>query len=143
MFQSESPEPERSFWSLVARLIVWLRFPILLVWIGGTVLAVAHLPSAFESESDQLGSLLPRSSTALEVESKAIETFGLPLLSRTIVIAHQPGGFSPGGVAAAPPYLATVHRQRRPDAIGAVPLVDVRGLLAARRTATTLVVYLY
>jgi RND superfamily putative drug exporter len=136
-------KPERSFWTLTARLIVWLCFPILLAWIAGTVLATAHLPSAFESESDQLGSLLPRSSSALEVESKAIKTFGTPLLSRTIVIAHQPGGFSAAGIEAASRYIATTDQQEGGDAMRAVPLVDAPGLLAARRTATTLVVYLY
>jgi RND superfamily putative drug exporter len=136
-------QPERSFWSLTARLIVWLRFPILLAWIAATVLATVHLPSAFESESGELGSLLPRSSAALEVESKAIKTFGTPLLSRTIVIAHQPGGFSTAGITAATRYIATTDRQEGPGAIRAVPLVDAPGLLAARRTATTLVAYLY
>jgi RND superfamily putative drug exporter len=128
---------------LSARAIVWLRFPILLAWIAGAVLATAHLPSAFESESGELGSLLPRSSAALEVERKAIKTFGLPLLSRTIVIAHQPGGFSPEAVTAATRFIATTDRQEGASAIRAVPLVDAPGLLAAHRTATTLVVYLY
>jgi putative drug exporter of the RND superfamily len=112
-------------------------------WIAGTVLATAHLPSAFESESDQLGSLLPRSSAALEVEREAIQTFGTPLLSRTIVIAHQPGGFSAAGIGAASRYIATTDQGEGGGAMRAVPLVDAPGLLAARRTATTLVVYLY
>lgn len=142
---SPPPEgkPERSFWTLTARLVIWLRFPILLAWIAATVLATAHLPSAFDSESDQLGSLLPSSSTALEVESRAIKTFGTPLLSRTIVIAHQPGGFLAAGIEAASRFIATTDQQEGGDAIRAVPLVDAPGLLAARRTATTLVVYLY
>jgi hypothetical protein len=120
-----------------------LRFPILLAWIAGPVLATAHLPSALESESGELGSLLPRSSSALEVESKAIKTFGTPLLSRTIVIAHQAGGFSPAAITAATRYIATTDQQEGSSAIRAVPLIDAPGLLAARRTATTLVVYLY
>lgn len=128
---------------MTARLIVWLRFPILLAWIAGTALATAHLPSAFESESGELGSLLPRSSSALEVESKAIETFGLPLLSRTIVVAHRSAGFAPDELAAATRYIATTDREEGPGAIRAVPLVDTPGLLAARQSATTLLVYLY
>jgi RND superfamily putative drug exporter len=142
---SPSPEgtPKRSFWTLFASFVFGLRFPILVAWIAGTVLATAYLPSAFESESGELGSLLPRSSTALEVESRAIKTFGTPLLSRTIVIAHQPGGFSAAGILAASRYLANTDRQEGGGAIRAVPLVDAPGLLAARRTATTLVVYLY
>lgn len=135
--------PERTFWTLTARLIVWLRFPILLAWIAGTVLATAHLPSAFESESGELGSLLPRSSSALEVESKAIRTFGLPLLSRTIVVAHRSAGFSPDEVAAATRYIATTDQKKGSGAIRAVPLVDTPGLLAAHQSATTLLAYLY
>jgi RND superfamily putative drug exporter len=104
---------------------------------------VAHLPSAFDSESREIGGLLPRSSSALEVESKAIETFGLPLLSRTIVVAHRSSGFSAEQVAAATRYIARTDRDEGPDAIRAVPLVDTPGLLAARRSATTLLVYLY
>jgi RND superfamily putative drug exporter len=142
---SHPPEgkSERSFWAFTARLIVWLRFPILLAWIGGAVLATTHLPSAFESESGELGSLLPRSSSALEVESKAIKTFGLPLLSRTIVVAHRLAGFSPDEVAAATHYIATTDQEEGSGAIRAVPLIDTPGLLAAHRSATTLLAYLY
>ena len=68
---------------MVARLIVWLRFAILLAWIAAAALATAHLPSAFESESADAGSLLPHSSRAVEVEEKAIKTFGTPLISAT------------------------------------------------------------
>ncbi len=109
----------------------------------GTALAVTHLPSAFDSESSEIGGLLPRSSSALEVESRAIKTFGLPLLSRTIVVAHRSSGFSAGEVAAATRYIARTDRDEGPDAIRAVPLVDTPGLLAAHRSATTLLVYLY
>lgn len=104
---------------------------------------MTHLPSAFESESGELGSLLPRSSSALEVESKAIKTFGLPLLSRTIVVARRSSGFSPEDLAAATRYIAATDREEGAGAIRAVPLVDTPGLLAARQSATTLLVYLY
>jgi len=107
------------------------------------LLAIAHLPSAFESEANELGSILPRSSSALEVEEKAIKTFGLPLLSRTIVVAHQPGGFAPGALAAGTRYIAAIDQKEGKSAIRAVPLADVPGLLGGDRTATTLVTYLY
>jgi RND superfamily putative drug exporter len=126
-----------------ARLIVFLRFLILPAWIAGTVLAVSHLPSVFDSESGELGSLLPHSSKALEVERKAIDTFGLPLLSRTIVVARQPRGFAPGDVTAASRYIAATDQAEGPEAIRAVPLLDTPGLLAAQRSGTTLVTYLY
>jgi RND superfamily putative drug exporter len=138
-----SRENGRSFWARLARAFLWLRFPILAAWIAAVVLATAHLPSAFESEANELGSILPRSSKALEVEEKAIETFGLPLLSRTIVVAHQPGGFAPGALAAGARYIAAIDQEEGKGAIRAVPLADVPGLLGAYRTATTLVTYLF
>jgi hypothetical protein len=64
-------------------------------------MAISHLPSAFEAEASELGSLLPHSSEALEVEGQAIEKFGLPLLSRTMVVARQPRGFSAEQASAA------------------------------------------
>src|ERR1700679_2546658 len=92
---SRPSKPHRGFWARIGRAIVWLRFLIVAAWIAGVLLATMHLPSVFDSESGELGSLLPRSSAALEVERKAIHTFGLPLLSRTMVVARDPAGFSP------------------------------------------------
>jgi RND superfamily putative drug exporter len=138
------PSPAHgSRWSAgFVRAIVWLRFFVVPAWIAALALAAAHLPSAFESESSELGSLLPSDSQALEVERQSLDTFGLPLLSRTIVVVHQPGGFSPAQSAAAGRYIAAVDRQRGGD-VHAVPITDAPGLLAARRLGTTLVAYLY
>jgi putative drug exporter of the RND superfamily len=127
----------------LARLLIWLRYPLLLAWIAGAVLASARLPSIFSAESGELGSLLPRSSRALEVEERAIQTFGLPLLSRTIVVASQPGGFSSSQGVAAARYVAAVDRPEGQAELRAVPLLDAPGLLASRRLGTALVVYLF
>jgi RND superfamily putative drug exporter len=128
----------------IGRAIVWLRFLILPAWAAAAVLAIAQLPAVFDSESAELGSLLPRSSEALAVERRAIDEFGLPLLSRTLVVANQPGGFSLRQGAAASSYIATIDR--RPEGKGdfrAVPLLNAPGLLEGQRLGTTLVVYLY
>jgi RND superfamily putative drug exporter len=105
-------------------------------------MAVTHLPSAFEAEAGELGSLLPHSSEALEVEHKAIETFGLPLLSRTMVVARQPQGFSAAQTSAAARYIAVADRSKSPDAVKAVPIADTPGMLGGR-PAATIVAYLY
>ncbi|HXS33883.1 MAG TPA: MMPL family transporter [Solirubrobacterales bacterium] len=123
-------------------MIVWLRFLIMPAWIGATLMAVAHLPSAFEAEAGELGSLLPHSSEALEVEHKAIETFGFPLLSRTMVVARQPRGFSAAEASAAAHYIAAADRSETPNAVKAVPIADTPGMLGGR-PATTIVAYLY
>ena len=124
-------------------MIVWLRFLIVPAWIAATALAVIHLPSAFEAEAGELDSLLPRSSSALEVERKAIKTFGFPLLSRTMVVAREPSGFSPAQASSAADYIATADRSEGPHAVKAVPLTDAPGMLGAGGAATTIVTYLY
>jgi RND superfamily putative drug exporter len=130
-------------WRRGGRAVVWLRFLIVPAWIAATVIAVAHLPSAFEAEAGEIGSLLPHSSEALEVERKAIESFGLPLLSRTMVVARQPRGFSAAQASAAARYIAAGDRSKSPSAVKAVPLADTPGMLGRGSPATTIVAYLY
>src|SRR4051812_18852415 len=141
----KNSRPSRSglAWNRSGRAVVWLRFLIAPAWIAATIIAVVHLPSAFEAEASELGNLLPRSSSALEVERKALKTFGLPLLSRTMVVAREPGGFSAAQASAAADYIATADRSERPNAVKAVPLTDAPGMLGAGRAATTIVAYLY
>jgi putative drug exporter of the RND superfamily len=141
----KNPHPSRGGlkWNRAGRAIVWLRFLIVAAWIAAAAMAVSHLPSAFEAEAGELGSLLPHSSEALEVEEQAIETFGLPLLSRTMVVARQPRGFSAAEVSAAARYVAAADRSRGPHSVKAVPLVDARRILGSGSTGTTIVAYLY
>jgi RND superfamily putative drug exporter len=130
-------------WRALARTIVWLRFLILAAWIAGAILATVQLPSAFEAEGSDAESLVPHSSQAIEVEEKAVKTFGEPLISRTMVVAARPQGFSAAALSASGRYIAATDRKEGETAIRAVPLIDTPGLLAAQKSATTLVVYLY
>ena len=128
----------------LARFIVALRFLIVPAWIAGAVWVSFNQPSIFGSETSDLGSLLPRDSKAIEVEEEAIETFGVPVLSRTMVVAHEPGDFSLAQGTAAAHYISAVDK--RPAGQGhlrAVPLLDAPGLLESKRLGSTLVVYLY
>jgi RND superfamily putative drug exporter len=128
----------------LARLIVALRFLIVPAWIAAAVWASLSLPSIFGSEASELGSLLPRNSKAIEVEEEAIETFGLPVLSRTMVVAHEPANFSVEQGEAAARFIGRVDEAPDDEAkLRAVPLLDAPGLLESRRLGTTLVVYLY
>ena len=128
----------------LARLIVALRFILVPAWIAGAVWVSFNLPSIFGSEASDLGSLLPRNSEAIQVEEEAIEIFGVPVLSRTLVVAHQPGGFSLAQGKAAAHYISRVDEVPEGRALlRAVPLLDAPGLLESKRLGSTLVVYLY
>jgi RND superfamily putative drug exporter len=129
---------------LLARAIVFLRFLIVPAWVAATLLAAANLPSIFDVENTELGSLLPSSSQSLQVERRALDTFGVPLLSRTIAVATKESGFSPQDAAAAGKYIWAVDRRPwRKAKLRALPLTDVPGILQSRRLGTVLLCYLY
>lgn len=129
---------------MLARLIVALRYLIVPAWIAAAIWVSFNLPSIFGSEASELGSLLPRNSKAIEVEEEAIETFGLPVLSRTMVVAHEPDEFSRSQGEAAARFIRRVDEEpERTASLRAVPLLDAPGLLESKRLGSTLVVYLY
>lgn len=129
---------------MLARLIVALRFLIVPAWIAGAIWVSSSLPSIFGAESNDLGSLLPRNSEAIKVEERGIEVFGLPVLSRTMVVAHQQGDFTLDQGKAAARFIAKVDGvPERSAELRAVPLLDAPGLLESKRLGSTLVVYLY
>src|SRR4051812_14421159 len=129
---------------MLARLIVALRFLLVPAWIVGAVWVSFDLPSIFAAEANDLGSLLPRNSKAVEVEERGIEVFGLPVLSRTMVVAHEPDNFSLDQGKAAARFIGRVDGvPDRQASLRAVPLLDAPGLLESKRLGSTLVVYLY
>jgi len=125
----------------LGRAIVWARFFVIAAWIAGALLATSRLPSGLGSEEAELGSLLPRSSQALEVEEKALATFGFPLISRTMVVAQKEGGFDAGDGAAALRYIAATDRGD--SGVKAVPFGAEGRPLEGGRIGDTLLVYLY
>ncbi len=125
----------------IGRAIVWARFLVVAAWIAGAVLATRHLPSGFGGESAELGSLLPRSSQALEVEERSLRDFGFPLISRSMVVARKEGGFDRADADAALRFIARTDGSG--SGLRAVPF-DVEGHPpAGGEIGETLLVYLY
>jgi len=135
-----SEERRGATWRL-GRAVVWARFFVIAAWIAGAILATSQLPSGLGSEAAELGSLLPRSSKAVEVEEKSLETFGFPLISRSMVVAHKEGGFDAGDTAAA---LRLVTRTDRGESgLKAVPFAAEGKPLEGGAVGDTFLVYLY
>jgi RND superfamily putative drug exporter len=129
---------------MLARLIVALRFLIVPAWIAGAIWVSFSLPSIFSAEADALGSLVPQSSEAVKVEERAVEVFGAPVLSRTVIVAHDPDNFSVEQGKAAADFISAIDEQPIGRVhLRAVPLLDAPGLLESKRLGTTLVVFLY
>ncbi len=139
----ESRRAPRGIARFAARVIVWLRFLIVPAWIVAAVLAAIYLPPSFGAGTGSVGDLVSSSSPALQVERSAERTFGLPLLSRTMAVAVQPGGLSKAQLAAATRYIARVDRAAGPRSViqAALPLTAIRGL--ERGAGSTMIAYLY
>jgi putative drug exporter of the RND superfamily len=110
-------------------------------WVAGAILATSQLPSGLGSEAAELGSLLPRSSKAVEVEEKSLETFGFPLISRSMVVARKEGGFDAGDTAAALRLVARTDRGE--SGLKAVPFAAEGKPLEGGAIGDTFLVYLY
>ena len=113
-----------------ARVIVWLRFLLVPGWIALALVAANELPSIFDANASSIGNLVSQSSPPVKTELQADRTFGLPLLTRTMVVGAQPGGFSRSQVAGATRYISRIDKAAGPGDVlrGAVPLAHVRGL---------------
>jgi putative drug exporter of the RND superfamily len=135
-----SEERHGATWRL-GRAVVWARFFVIAAWIAGAILATSQLPSGLSSEAAELGSLLPRSSKAVEVEEKSLETFGFPLISRSMVVAHKEGGFDAGDTAAALRLVARTDRGE--SGLKAVPFAAEGKPLEGGAVGDTFLVYLY
>ena len=125
----------------IGRTIVWARLLVIAAWIAGAVLATSYLPSGLGGGGAELGSLLPRSSEAVEVEERALRTFGFPLISRSMVVARKEEGFDPGEVRAALRYV--VRTDRAETGLKAVPFDAEGSRLEGGQAGDTVLIYLY
>ena len=82
----------------LARLIVRLRFPIVVAWIAAAVFMTMNLPGLGDAGGG-LGGVVPQNSEALRAEQAALQRFSFPLSSRTMVIERDPAGLSKGAQA--------------------------------------------
>ncbi len=72
-------------------MVVTLRYPILLAWIGAAVAATMFLPGM--AASGAIGDLVPKGSPGSHAEYDATRLFGLPLTSQVNVVQRNPSGF--------------------------------------------------
>ena len=76
-----------------ARLVVALRWPILVAWIAGTAYVVAALPQPASGPAD-LVSLIPRHAPALAASRRAAAAFDVPFSAEVSVVERDPHGLS-------------------------------------------------
>ncbi len=129
-----------------AAAVVWLRYPIVLLWAAAVVAAVLFLPSLADVSSDA-GGLVKEDSAAIAAQQRSAELFGYPLLSEVALVQRDPAGLSEQALT------RVADRAKRVTAdgatagrglLGAIPIVNVDGVMSMRgEKSTTAITYLY
>ncbi len=137
-----APGPSR-----FARAVVALRWSIVAGWLAAAVAAVTLLPSIAESQTGALGDLVPNDAEALDAEIRASELFGLPLLSRTVIVQRDAAGLPAAAQARVVARAVRLNRSDLPgyERIGgALPVTNLLGRPPlSRKRSTTALTYLF
>ncbi|MGH9306316.1 MAG: MMPL family transporter [Acidimicrobiales bacterium] len=136
----------KGFWGRFARVGILLRWVLVPGWILGAVAAVIFLPGLSSSTGGGLSGIVSTNSPAVLTELGAVRRFGVPLLSRTILVQYEPGGLSPSAQARVITRAARIDAHVLPglDRIaGAVPILNTDAVFpTAHNPGTTALTYL-
>lgn len=106
-----------------ARWTMRWRWVIVACW--SVLLAAVIWGPAVPSGGNDLASIIPEDSAAIQAEIRSVELFGFPLSSRTAVVQRDPRGLSVFVQAESVlEALAVNQRTPRPPLLGAIPLTN-------------------
>ena len=129
------------------RLVVRLRFVLVVGWVAAAVAALLYLPRLDEARADALGSLVPEDAPAYRAQVRSAELFSFPVLSNTLVVQRDPDGLSPQAQARVAERAVRIARREYPDLLSvpfAIPLTNALGLVpGSRESSTTAITYLF
>lgn len=115
--------------------------------VAGWALALLLLPLApsIGTRGDQLASIIPLDSPALQAELRSVQEFGFPLSSRTVVVQRDPSGLSVFVQAESVlDAIAVDQGDPRPPLLGALPVTNTLRMQGAQgETNTTVLTYLF
>jgi putative drug exporter of the RND superfamily len=133
----------RTAWG-VARVLVALRWIIVVGWIGGAVAAALFLPPLAAS-SGGISDITSPDNPAIVAEKDAAQAFGFPVLSRVILVQHDPAGL-PDAVIEKAYRAARALRDSGPqgNVVAALPVLNAERVIpGSKKTGTTIVTYIY
>ncbi|MFL6136452.1 MAG: MMPL family transporter [Frankiaceae bacterium] len=112
-----------------ASVVVWARWPIVLLWIAAVAATSFYLPTLTEVGGGGFGGFTQENSHAIQAEVDSLKLFTFPVITRVLVVQHDPKGLSPAVQQAAVQRALDID-QRKPQYrdLGrayAVPLVNV------------------
>ena len=130
------------FWTGYARLVIALRWVVVVVWVGGAI-AVAVLLKPFDIPAggfDDIGA----GDAALEAETRSSQIFGFPLISRVAMVQHDPDGMEPVAQAeAVARAVAVTQGEYDTDVLGAVAVPSSRTFASGGNGDTSVLTWLF
>jgi RND superfamily putative drug exporter len=150
--REETPSPEGGAEGasrasrLVGGAIVWLRWPLLIVWIVAAVAAYIYLPGTGKLPAAGIYALIPRHTPAFQALHEETSLFGSHLVPQIAVVQRNAGHLSPADQTKIVQTAVRLDEGKLPGfpkGSLAAPLLNTLPLVpAARETSTTAVTYL-
>src|SRR5829696_9969897 len=81
---------------MYARIVVALRYPIVLGWIAALAASIMFLPWLSGSSTAPLDDIVSADAKALVTQERALKLFGSTLTTDSIVVERQPRGLTLG-----------------------------------------------
>jgi RND superfamily putative drug exporter len=112
-----------------ASIVVWARWPIVLFWIAAVAATSFYLPTLTEVGGGGFGGFTAENSQAIKAEVDSLHLFTFPVITRVLVVQHDPNGLSNAAKQAVVQRALDLD-QRKPQyadlgRVYAVPLVNV------------------
>ncbi len=128
----------------VATVLVSLRWFVVVGWIAAAVGALLFLPP-LTTRSGGVSDITSADNPAIVAEQRAAEAFGFPVLSRVMLVQHDPNGLPDAVIDKAYRAARALRDQnRREGVVAALPVLNAERVVpGSKRTGTTLVTYLY
>jgi RND superfamily putative drug exporter len=112
---------------MYAKVVVALRWPVVVAWIAAMVAALVLLPGLGGSSTAPLDDIVPSDAKALTAEGRALQLFGATVATDVAVVQRNPRGLSRAEVTTTLRLAASLRgdgARRLPGVRAAVPLVN-------------------
>ena len=80
-------------------MLVRFRYAVVGAWVAIALACALLLPNVEQAETGSLGDLVANDAEAIDTETRSVELFRFPLLSRTVVVERRPRGLTRAQVA--------------------------------------------
>jgi len=127
-----------------ARLVIRLRWVIVVAGVAGTVAAVLLLPDLHSVGTADFSAVVPEDLPAIATQRQVVQDFAFPALARVAVVQHDARGLSPATQVQIVRSAVDRTTSPRDGVAGALPIENSFGLVpSSSQDGTTAITYLF